>query len=671
MTTTTNFAPQFGVRVITGVRIAMCDGVELNVRITRPDAPGRFPAVLEYNPYRRLAGAVPDYRDEYPPVVPYLAERGYVVVQYDVRGTGSSSGFSTDMYSDDERRDGYDMVEWCAAQDWCTGAVGMVGKSYAAVVQWQVAAQNPPHLKAIVVRSGGVDLAPEFSNPGGCIRPWMFESYAPLMSAFNFSPPDALLTGDRWAAIWQERLENSAPWGLGFIRNLQQGQYWRSRSVTPDYDRIQCAVLLIEGWADWYASAELRAYQRLRSPRKVLIGPWGHYYAEEKEAFPGPRIDARREYLTWFDHFLKGMENGVTDEPPVTVFVRGWQMPTLVCPEDAGTWRNEAEWPPERVRNTEFFFGNAGKLADAAQDGSESYEYRPSVGLTTGRLGLGSTTPWGMPLDQRLDDAYSVLYESESFTTETELLGEPEAILHVSSTAHSAFFAVRLCDVAPDGQSRLITDGGLLASHRNGADNDEPLVPNEVTEVHFPLKHCAYAIPPGHRLRVAVSSALFQNAWPTGQSARNTIHRGFKHPSRVVLPIAMPGQEHLPPPDFVDSDVPQASPETMPQPTYTLHQDLVADQVTCELVTGDAGSRIVGCNRSRYTVSNRNPAQTTIDASFSYRAPHPTLDIRIEAACQTTSDSASYTHAVQIGIQINGHAHFQKSWTESVPRKWS
>ena len=115
-------------------RVPMRDGVELGVKITRPDADGRFPAIMEYNPSRRIRKPLADYREEYPPVVPYLAERGYVIAQFDVRGTGNSSGWSKDIYSADERRDGYDMVEWIAAQSWCNGNVGMIGKSYSAVV---------------------------------------------------------------------------------------------------------------------------------------------------------------------------------------------------------------------------------------------------------------------------------------------------------------------------------------------------------------------------------------------------------------------------------------------------------------------------------------------------------------------------------------------------------
>ena len=265
----------YPVKVHTRIRVAMRDGVELNVRLTRPDAPGRFPGVMEYHPYRRLAAALPDWRDEYPPVVPFLAARGYAVVQYDVRGTGSSSGFSTDIYSPEERQDGYDMVAWIAAQHWCTGAVGMIGKSYGAVVQWQVAVQRPPALKAIVVRSANDDVYTGFTNPGGCIRPWMFEYYAPLMNALNFSPPDPALVGERFAAIWAERLERSAPWSLGYIRNTLHGPYWRDQSLAPDYERVQCAVLLIEGWADWYATEELRAFQRLSVPKKGTDRPVG------------------------------------------------------------------------------------------------------------------------------------------------------------------------------------------------------------------------------------------------------------------------------------------------------------------------------------------------------------------------------------------------------------
>jgi predicted acyl esterase len=639
------------------------------VRVTRPDAPGRFPGVMEYHPYRRLAAALPDYRDEYPPVVPYLAERGYAVVQYDVRGTGSSSGFSTDIYAPEERQDGYDMVGWIAEQPWCSGAVGMIGKSYGAVVQWQVAVQRPPALKAIVVRSANDDVYAGFTNPGGCIRPWMFEYYAPLMNALNFAPPDPDLVGERWSTIWSERLEHSAPWSLGYICNTLQGPYWREQSLAPDYDRVQCAVLLIEGWADWYATEELRAFQRLSAPKKVLIGPWGHYYPEEKEALPGPRIDSRPEYLKWFDHWLKDIDNGVMQEPPVTVFVRGWQAPSLLCLEDAGVWRNEAAWPPARVQPTMMYLARGGTLSYAVGDqGSHHYPYRPSIGISTGRRGLGSTTPWAMPIDQRLDEAYSLLFTTEPLQAAIELLGEPLVELYAASSAEVAYFHLKLCDVADDGTARLICDGGLLATHRDSHEVPAPLVPGHMYTLRFPLRHCAYRVAAGHRLRVAVASAEFQNAWPTGQKAINTVYFGGGHASHIVLPIAPVDSDPLTPPRLHESPHAPPAAETLAQPTYRFEFDLVKDTVSCVLQPADAGRT---SSQSRYTVSNRDPALTVISSSATHVAVHPTLDIRIEATCQTSSDATSYAHLSQVRITVDGAEHFRKSWNATVPRKLS
>ena len=661
--------PEFPVKVITGVRVRMRDGVDLNVRITRPDAEGRFPAIVEYNPYRRLGAALPDYRDEYPPVVPYLAERGYVIVQFDVRGTGSSAGFTTDNYSDEERQDGYDMVEWAASQPWCTGAVGMFGKSYGANVQWQVAVQDPPHLRTIVIRSGGNDLYADTVYPGGARRPWRFESFAPMMNAFNFSPPDVRLVGDRWAAMWAERLEKSEPWSLASFRHDTFDDYWQAKNISQALERVKCPVFLVEGWADWYAQPELLAFRRLKVPRKVLIGPWGHYYAEEKGAFPGPRIDARREYLRWFDHWLKGIDTGIMDEPPVTVFLRDWAQPSLLCLEDAGTWRQEASWPPEHAASRPFHFGPSGRLSTdpAAETGADTYAFRASVGLTSGRVGLGSTSPWGMPLDQRLDDAYSQLYTTAPLDADLTLMGDAEAVLFVSSTADTAYFHVRLCDVAPDGVSRLISHGGLLATHRTSHAAPEPLVPGEVYEIRIPMRDVAYVLRKGHRLRVAVASADFQNAWPTGKNAENTIHWGGAHASRIDLPVASADAARLPAPDFADSPHPLPRAGEVPKPTYALHLDLVNDTVTCELAS-DAGAVR---NRSLYTVSNRDPAQAVIDSRAGYSPAHPSLKIDVQATCQTASDANQFTHASEVVIRINGNDYFRKSWLDSRPRGYS
>ena len=207
------------------VRVPMRDGVELAAKIVRPDAEGRFPGVMMYYPYRFLRKAPPDDPGEPWPIrFLYLAERGYAIVQYEVRGTGNSGGWSKDIYSDDERQDGYDMVEWIAAQPWCNGNVGMIGISYGGVVQWQVAVQAPPSLKAIIVRSANDDVYTEWVYPGGVLRPYMFDTFSPTMSAINFLPPNPDLVGAKWSEIWQERLDHSEPWGIGYIRSPPAGE---------------------------------------------------------------------------------------------------------------------------------------------------------------------------------------------------------------------------------------------------------------------------------------------------------------------------------------------------------------------------------------------------------------------------------------------------------------
>ena len=135
----------------------------------------------------------------------------------------------------------------------------------------------------------------------------MFDSYTALMNTYNFAPPEPELVGEKWSEVWKERLEKSGPWGIGYISHPLDGPYWKDRSLAPDYDRVKCAVFLVAGWADVYATAQLRAFTNLKVPKKTLVGPWGHWYGEEKVAVPGPRIDMRIEYLKWFDYWLKGI----------------------------------------------------------------------------------------------------------------------------------------------------------------------------------------------------------------------------------------------------------------------------------------------------------------------------------------------------------------------------
>ena len=513
------------------VRVPVQGGVELAVLITRPDANGKFPAIMEYNPYRSLSfreAASSEFQYSTSKNAPhYLAARGYVVVNYDVRGTGSSGGTSQEMYSDAERQDGYDMIEWIADQPWSNGNVGMWGISYGAVVTWQIAGMAPPHLKAVIIRSGTEDPYYDWTYPGGSPRTMFIHGvYGPMMTAYNFAPPDPAFTGEKWADVWQEHLKNNVPWSIGFLQNQVDGPYWQARSVRPNYDRVKAAVFLIGGWADWYFTPALRGFEKLKVPKRVLIGPWNHAWPED--AIPGPRLDGRIEYLKWFDKYLRDVDTGVSEEPPVTIFVRQYQPPAPILEEEAGFFRHENEWPIARTEYVSMFLGQGAKLGRDAyssnnEDDRDSFTYKPSVGTMSGIVGRGGVGKWALPLDQREDEAYSLNYTTAPLEGDTEVTGTPSANLFASSTAEVAYFHVRISDVAPDGTSKLVTDGGLNATRRDSRTDPERLTPDTVYELDFPLKSMAYIFPAGHRIRVSISSADFQNAWPVSKAAINTI----------------------------------------------------------------------------------------------------------------------------------------------------
>ncbi len=668
--------PEYRVRLDRRVRVPMRDGVELAAVVVRPRAEGRFPAIMSYNPYRWLrqvkdtsSDTTYNHRWDGPP---YFAQRGYAVIYFDVRGTGNSGGTTQDVYSDEERLDAFDMVEWIAAQPWCSGNVGMWGMSYGGVVQWQVGVKNPPALKTLVIGSSNDDVYLDWTNPGGSIRPYMFDSFAPMMTAFNMAPPDADIVGPRWAELWEERLEKNVPWGIGFISNLLQGSYWRDRSLQPDYSRIRVPVMFWCGWADPYPTPILRAFSKLDVPKKILLGPWGHYWPEE--ALPGPRIDFRHEMLKWFDQWLKGEDTGVMKKPAVTLFVRRYQRPVAhMYLEDAGFWRHEDEWPPARNLDTPFYFRPGGELSRRAATGEsapDAYSYNPAVGINAGIYWGGGIMPWAMPVDQRLDEAWLLTYTTPPLEEDLEVTGNPKAVLHVSSSADTAYFHVKVTDVAPDGTSKWLTDGGLLATHRNSHSRPEPMEPGKIYELEIDLKYLAYLFEKGHRIRVSVAGADFQNAWPTAKPAVNCVHLDRRYPSHVVLPVTPAQRPRLSAPDLKPSPRPPAKMEDISQSTrHEIKHDLVNETVTATLERISETGPAPGLAHSTYTVSQSNPAETVLKARYVYEVPPAGSRMTVEANESLASDPESFHFLSQVEVTVDGKPHFQKSWRVSVPRK--
>ena len=251
-----------------------------------------------------------------------LPRNGYIVARVDIRGTGGSGGDAVDEYVAQEQVDGYDAIEWIAAQPWCDGHVNMMGISYGGFTALQVATLQPPHLTSIIPVDFTDDrYTDDCHYRGGLLRMYYdLGWYGTRMIAWNAMPTDPIVAADGAREDVEDRVAGDQPYLLAWLRHQVDGPYWRQGSVADLADRITCPAFLIGGWRDGYPNPPLRLFERLAGPRRLLIGPWDHRYPDA--AIPGPRIDHLAEVIRWLDHWCRGIDTGVMAEPPIVVYVQ-------------------------------------------------------------------------------------------------------------------------------------------------------------------------------------------------------------------------------------------------------------------------------------------------------------------------------------------------------------
>ena len=331
-------------------QIPMPDGVRLAATLYRPDSAAlgqRFPALLEYLPYRKDDGTLPDDLAKYP----YVVSRGYVGVRVDIRGTGRSEGRPPDReYSEQEQRDALEVIAWLARQPWCNGSVGMWGISWGGFNSLQIAARRPPALKAIVPLMATEDLfQDDIHYIDGLFHFDVFELEMEIQLAITRSPDYPL---DE--ASLAERFDNP-PWSLLYRKQQRDGPFWRRASLNPArYDAIAIPVLAIGGWYDGYRDSVPRLLERLQAPVRGIVGPWNHSWPHD--AAPGPEIEWREVAVRFFDQYLKGQDTGIEKEPPLAVYVRHSSPPDPTLATVPGEWRWEDGWPLRRARDTTLHF---------------------------------------------------------------------------------------------------------------------------------------------------------------------------------------------------------------------------------------------------------------------------------------------------------------------------
>ena len=567
------------------VAMATRDGITLRADVYRPEGSGRHPVLLSRLPYDKNLRRRPGDIDVF-------VEHGYVVIMQDTRGRFASEG---DLYYplNHEAEDGYDAVEWAAGLPYSNGQVGTMGQSYLGATQYLLAPTRPPHLRASFPASAAADFHQCWVyHTGGAFELGWQIPYAILMARDTiarrgltgtllpkleralakaetpWAPP---LSPDAYRRLplmdWADLLRPVAPYLTDYLRQPEGGPAWWKIDLERRHREIDVPMYHVTSWYDIFLHGGLANFcglreramtETARAAQKLLIGPWAHLFpytnptstgTGEIDFGPASMIDLHQVQLRWFDHWLKGVDTGILDEPPIRLFVMG-----------ENRWRDEREWPLARTRYTPYYFRSHGRANGASGDGtlspsppgeepSDHYVYDPDDPVPT-RGGNTLILPMGV-FDQRaVEERDDVLvYTSEPVSAPLEATGPLIVTLYAATSAPDTDFTAKLVDVRPDGYAQNVADGVVRARYRDSRTEPSLLTPGEVTRFTVDLWATSHVFLPGHRLRVEISSSNFprfdrnlntgadQATTTDRQPARQTIFHDSRYPSHITLPL--------------------------------------------------------------------------------------------------------------------------------------
>lgn len=552
-------APAYEVIMEKNVQVPMRDGVTLATDIYRPKAEGRFPALLLRTPYDKTT---PDELAD----SQWYAERGYVVVNQDLRGRYASGGKYYGYIN--EADDGYDTDEWIGKQPWSNGKIGTLGGSYLGYTQLVQGIRGSKYLASMATDVTSTDVYHGWTYVDGALHlgfalPWgagtMYEkSGQPGRPDYQALP---LATADL-------ALGHANPHYRDWLKhNRRSDPYWDQVSYENRAGEIGVPLLVVAGWFDIFLRGTLQdditirrngKTETARKNKRLIIGPWIHsknVFTGAGDALdfgPDARLDAHKLYLAWHDRWLKGIENGMDRTAPLKLFIMG-----------ENVWRDEQEWPLARTRYTKFYIGSGGKANTAAGDGTlglnppggaglDRYTYDPASPVPSlGGNICCSSVPGGVadfrPVENR-DDV--LVYSTPVLTGPVEVTGPIRMKLYASTSAKDTDWVVRLLDVYPDGRVINLQDGILRARCREGKNRPASLVePEKIYEYDVDMWATANVFLPGHRIRLEITSSnfpRFDRNLNTGEDpatgtrmeiARQTIYHSAGYPSHVVLPV--------------------------------------------------------------------------------------------------------------------------------------
>ena len=489
------------------VRVPMRDGGWLAADIYRPRSEGRHPVLLVASGYPKQLDYLPSnpaYRFRETSDFEWWVDQGYALVRTDARGTGESTEGSWDFFGPGEQGDLCDSIEWAAVQSWSNGAVGMLGQSYFAQVQWLAAVNQPPSLKCIAPYDGLVDIYRDLAWHGGIfsqefVTGWAARQIHLNHRPFEDPPPPNVMSFDVTGELIRHRLDAA---------------FYRSRSAFWRLDRIRVPVYSIGAWEKvrLHTRGNLLGFENVAHvPRKLLM-----VSGDAQATFHTEPL--MLELKRWYDRWLKGIDNGIEREPPVRIYVQG---------KNPG-FRFEQEWPLARTRITELFLCEQG--------------------LSVASSGVEQTRCIDYPRNDFLRDMGSVGFRSGPLDADTEVTGPIKLVLFVSTDQRDADLAVTLSEESPEGRT-VITRGWQKASQRaldptlstplrpfHPHQSEEPLTPDEVYEVHLEIWPTSWRFARGNRIVLEIANGDRTHFYGF-KVGRDTYHFGGRFPSRLLLPV--------------------------------------------------------------------------------------------------------------------------------------
>jgi uncharacterized protein len=552
------------VRRFFDVRSRMRDGVELSSDLWLPGSEGQYPLILLRTPY--LKTSQPGELN-YSMLAKVFAERGYAVAVQDVRGRGDSDG--TYGYYFQEGADGYDTIEWMAAQPWCNGRVGMMGPSYMGAAQWYAARHRPPHLVCIAPVVSPGDYFNELPCVGGAFLQYRLQ----WCNSVAGRVPQTNVRDDEWAAILKHRpllsldeeLGRKLPLYRQWLEHDTLDEYWKPLLLSEaDYRRIDIPALHIGGLFDIYLCGTLRYWQGMArySPaanhQYLIVGPWDHVQAftggarkmGELELSDDSLLDVLQLHLRFFDCYLKGSAIRFS-APRVRLYVTG-----------CNQWRECDAYPVSAVQNRKLYLSSQGGANSALGDGRlvvtppgdappDRYAYDPQDPIPLDAFAPGGIYAVDRRLLEQRDDV--LVYTGEVQSKSLEVLGQVSVELYAASDVLDTDFTASILDVYPDGRAVALgakVVGIIRARYRHSLHQTQLLTPGKIEKYRIDLGHIAHAFRPGHCIRIEISSSAAPWYHPnpnTGNPiatdigsrvARQTIYHDAQRPSALLLPIA-------------------------------------------------------------------------------------------------------------------------------------